>query len=81
MAADKPIMDVMSAALGSMQNAQSILHKTAEHIAAVSPESSDAVDLSSQMVAMLAARNQYQTNARVIQTADDMQKKVLDLLA
>jgi flagellar hook protein FlgE len=33
------------------------------------------------MVAMLAARNQYQTNARVIQTADDMQKKVLDLLA
>jgi flagellar hook protein FlgE len=33
------------------------------------------------MVAMLAARNQFQSNARVIQTADDMQKTLLNLLA
>jgi flagellar hook protein FlgE len=71
----------MSAALGGMKNAQDTLQKTAERIAAVSPETSDAIDLSSQMVAMLAARNQYQTNARVIQSADDMQKKLLDMLA
>ena len=74
-------MDVMSVALSGMQNAQSTIQKTAESIATVSPETSDSVDLSSQMVAMLAARNQYQTNARVIQTADDMQKKLLNLLA
>ena len=74
-------MDVMSAALGGMQNAQRTLQKTAERIAEASPETSDSVDLSSQMVAMLAARSQYQTNARVIQTADDMQKKLLDMLA
>jgi flagellar hook protein FlgE len=74
-------MDVMSAALGGMHNAQDTLQKTAERIAAVSPETSDAVDLSSQMVAMLSARNQYQANARVIQTADDMQKKLFDMLA
>ena len=74
-------MDVMTAALGGMQNAQITLQKAAERIAAVSPETSDSVDLTSQMAAMLAARNQYQSNARVIQTADDMQKKLFDLLA
>jgi flagellar basal body rod protein FlgG len=74
-------MDVMSVALGGMRNVQSTLERTAERIAAVSPETSDSVDLSSQMVAMLAARNQFQSNARVIQTADDMQKKLLNLLA
>lgn len=74
-------MDVMSVALGGMQNAQSTLQKTAERVATVSPESSDSVDLSSEMVAMLAARNQFQTNAAVIRTADDMQKKLLNLLA
>ena len=74
-------MDVMSVALGGMRNTQSTLEKSAERIAAVSPETSDSVDLSSQMVAMLAARNQFQSNARVIQTADDMQKKLLHLLA
>ena len=71
----------MSIALGGMRNAQTTLEKTAERIAAVSPETSDSVDLSSQMVAMLAARNQFQSNARVIRTADDMQKTLLNLLA
>jgi flagellar hook protein FlgE len=71
----------MSAALSGMHNAQTTLQNTAERIATVSPETSDSVDLSPQMVAMLAARNQFQTNARVIQTADDMQKKLLDMLA
>ena len=74
-------MDVVSAALGGLQNAQTTLQKTAERIAAASPETSDSVDLSSETVAMLAARNQYQTSARFIQTADEMQKKVLNLLA
>jgi len=74
-------MDVMTVALSGMEKAQGTLQKTAEHIAAVSPETSDSVDLSSDMVAMLAARNEFQTNARVVQTADDMQKKLLNLLA
>ena len=74
-------MDVTSVALRGMQDAQSTLQKTANQIASVSPENSDSVDLSSQMVAMLAARNQFQTDVRVVKTADDMQKKVLDLQA
>ena len=74
-------MDVTSVALRGMQDAQSTLQKTANQIASVSPENSDSVDLSSQMVAMLAARNQFQTDVRLVKTADDMQKKVLDLQA
>ena len=71
----------MSAALGGVRNAQGSLERTAERIAGTSTQSADSVDLSDEMVAMLAARNQYQTNAQVIQTAGEMQKKLLDILA
>jgi flagellar hook protein FlgE len=39
------------------------------------------VDLSTEMVSMLSARNQFLLNARVIRTAEDMQKSLLDVLA
>ena len=71
----------MSAALGGLRNAKSTLERTAERIAGASTQPPDSVDLSTEVVAMFAARNQYQTNARVIQTADEMQKKLLDILA
>jgi flagellar hook-associated protein FlgK len=71
----------MSAALGGMRTAQGTLERTAERIAGTSTQSADSVDLSNEMVTMLAARNQYQTNAQVIQTAGEMQKKLLDILA
>ena len=71
----------MGATLGGMQNAQSKLEKTAERIAGASAATPDSVDLSTEMVGMLAARNQFQVNARVFQTADEMQKKLLDILA
>jgi hypothetical protein len=78
---DKSAMDVMSAALGGMRNAQGTIERTAERIASTSAQPADAVDLSNEMVDMLAARNQYQTNAQVIQTAGEMQKKLLNILA
>ena len=74
-------MNVLGAALGGMQNAQSKFEKAAERIAGASTQPTDSVDLSTDMVEMLAARNQYQSNARVIQTSDDMQKKLLNILA
>ncbi len=70
----------MSAALGGMRTAQNSLEQTAERIAA-STRPQDSVDLSTEMVEMLAAANQYQANARVIQTTDTMQKKLLNILA
>jgi flagellar hook protein FlgE len=74
-------MDVMGAALGGMRDAQSRLDKTAERIAGAAAPTPDSVDLSTEMVGMLAARDQFQVNARVFQMADEMQKKVLDILA
>jgi flagellar hook protein FlgE len=81
-------MDVMNAALGGMQNAQISLERTAQRIAGAStqppnrpPETSDSVDLSTEMVALLAARNQFQANAQVFHAGDQMQKKLLDIMA
>jgi flagellar hook protein FlgE len=75
-------MDIMGIALGGMQNAAGSLEKSAGKIAkAADPATADAIDLSSEMVALLDARNQFRTNARVIQTADEMQKTTLNLLA
>jgi flagellar hook protein FlgE len=74
-------MEVMSTALGGMRTAQNTLEKTAERIAGAATQRSDSVDLSTEMVEMLAAANQYQANARVIQNTDTMQKKLLDILA
>jgi flagellar hook protein FlgE len=74
-------MNVLGAALGGMKDAQSKFEKTAERIAAASTPPTDSVDLSTDMVAMLVARDQYQTNARLVHTADDMQKKLLNILA
>jgi flagellar basal body rod protein FlgF len=78
---DKEVMDVLGAALGGMQDAQGRFEKAAERIACASTQSTDSVDLITDMVEMLAARNQYLSNARVIQTGDDMQKKLLNILA
>jgi flagellar basal body rod protein FlgG len=74
-------MSVLGVALGGMQNAQGRFEKAAERIAGASTQPTDSVDLSTDMVAMLVARDQYQTNARLVHTADDMQKKLLNVLA
>jgi flagellar hook protein FlgE len=55
---------------------------TAGQSADSSPSSArDTVDLSSNMVALLQARNEFQTNANVVKTGDTMQKTLLNLLA
>jgi flagellar hook protein FlgE len=78
-------MDVMSVALGGMRNAQSSFETTAQRIAGASTrppdQPPDSVDLSTEMVAMLAARNQFKASAQVFQAGDQMQKKLLDIMA
>ena len=73
----------MAAALGGMCEAQNKLEKTAERVAGASTPASDSdsVDLSTETADLLAAREQFQVNARVFQTADDMRKKLLNILA
>jgi hypothetical protein len=81
----------MNAALGGMQIAQSSFARTAQRIADASTQPSsqsqaqgqpqDLVELSTQAVALLADRNQFQASVQVFHAGDQMQKKLLDLMA
>jgi flagellar hook-associated protein FlgK len=86
-AADKQFMNVMNAALGGMMVAQNSFNSAAQRIAGAFTQPTgftqppDSVDLSTEMVALLAARNQFEASAKVFQAGDKMQKKLLDLMA
>ena len=81
---DKVHMDVTHIALGGPERAQNSLENTGKRLATGGAPradgAADSVDLSTEMVAKLAARQQFQFNARVIRTADQMQKSLLDVL-
>ncbi len=66
------------AGLAGLQTAQTLLERTANRIAA---PPSDTLDLSAEMVSLLESRNLFETNIRVLQTADDMTKSTIDILA
>jgi flagellar hook protein FlgE len=57
------------------------VEKAAGRIATAAEPASDTIDLSTEIAALIAGRNQFQSNARVIRTGDEMQKMLLDLLA
>jgi flagellar hook protein FlgE len=83
-------MDVMNAALGGMQIAQSSFERSAQRIVGASTQLNqsnqqsqkpDTVELSTEAVNMITARNQVQASAQVFQAGDKMQKKLLDMMA
>ena len=67
-------MSITGVALGGMEEAQNKLERTAERLARAEAAPED-------MVELLSVRNQFETNARVIQTADEMTKRLLDIFA
>ncbi|MEO8372036.1 MAG: flagellar basal body rod C-terminal domain-containing protein [Candidatus Solibacter sp.] len=67
-------MSITGLALGGMEDAQNKLERTAERIARSESPPEDMVDL-------LSVRNQFKSNARVLQTADEMRKRVIDIFA
>jgi flagellar hook protein FlgE len=78
-------MTVFDVALGGLHQAEAKLETAASRLARlpVSLESAnpeDVVDLSAEMVALLEARNDFQINTRVIHTADELARHLLDLL-
>ena len=73
-------MDVTAIALRGFQAAQQTLETASRRLA--SPEQSgDLVDLSNEMLSLLAAQNQVCSTAKIIQTAGEMQNHTLDLFA
>jgi flagellar hook protein FlgE len=74
----------LDSALEGLGRAQRTFDRAAQRIAqpiSLAPENSqDQVSLSDAMVALMTARNDYEPNLRTVQTADKMQKTLLDLL-
>jgi flagellar hook protein FlgE len=77
-------MLVFDVALEGLNRAETVLEGAAGRLARLplvleAPE--DVVNLSAEMVALIEARNLFQINARVIRTADEMSRSLLDVLA
>jgi len=68
--------------LGGMEQATSSVDRTAAQIAksGFTPQG-DTVDLSSEMVSLMQARNDFATNVKVLQTEDDLTKSLLNIVA
>jgi flagellar hook protein FlgE len=75
-------MSAIDTSLQAIQTAFSQLDQTARRIASVAdPASSDQIDLSAEIVNLLSEKNQVATSVKAVQTVDDMQKNLLDILA
>ena len=78
-------MDITSTAIEGLNRAEEKLQSVATKLARVSSADSaqpnDLVDLSAAAVAMIEARNEHAVNVKVIETAEEMSKHILDVLA
>lgn len=75
-------MNIMSTGIEALHRAEDRLQAVAEELARAGDPAhlEDTVDLSREMVAMIEARNEHAVNAKVIETAEEMQKHLLDVL-
>ena len=75
-------MDISAIALGGLNQAQTNFETAARRIASVgsgAPE--DSVDLTSSIVSLIQAKNDFAANLKTVKVADEMQRTALDLLA
>ena len=80
------MIDAMQSALEGMQASETQLDTTAARIAsypfAVPPANTgDTLDLSTDMVNLLQARDNFAADVKVAQTADEMQESTISMLA
>lgn len=75
-------MDISAIAQQGLQQAQLHLESAASNLAGATGSSgADSVDLSAGMVDLMSAQNNFAVNIKVMKTADEIQKYVLDLIA
>jgi hypothetical protein len=84
--ADSPDMDLSAIALLGLQQADGQLNAAASRIASFgssSPDGAtlDVVDLSSAMVALMSAKNQFLVNLETLKTGDQIMKATIDIHA
>lgn len=78
-------MELSAIALEGMHRAETRLERTAGRLAQVGTASAgnapaDTVSLSDEMVSLLSARNEFAIGARVLETAQEIERNVLDIL-
>ncbi len=72
-------MGISAIALGGLNQAQTKFENAARRVAAGG--SGDTVELSSDAVAMISAKNDFAADIAALKVADNMQRSVLDILA
>ncbi len=77
-------MELQSIGLAGLEKAQEKLQQSAKRLASLgqSPSStSDTVDLSAEMVALSQAKLLAETNLKVVETANELSSRTIDILA
>lgn len=76
-------MGVFLTALAGMRKAEERVQVAVERIAVsplpASPEPADTVDLSAEMVALLAAKSAHAASVKIAQTADEMSRHTMEI--
>ena len=81
---DKNYMTISASAVEGIHRAESKVESIAQKVArpaTPSAATTDQVDLSDMMVGLMQARTEVGLNVKILQTADDMSKTILDILA
>jgi flagellar basal body rod protein FlgG len=73
-------MGIQAVALQGLEQSQSQVDQSARRISGAAT-SSDSVDLSTETVALLSAKNAFEANLKLAQTADQMERSAINLLA
>jgi len=77
-------MSVMQTALEGIRRAEERVQRAAERLArlplSVDGATDDVVDLSAETAALLEAKNAHAANAAVAQTAQELERHLLDIL-
>jgi flagellar hook protein FlgE len=66
--------------LGGLNQAQTSIDNTARRIAGAAGQS-DVVDLSTDAVALIQAKNDFGANIKVLKVADEMEESAISILA
>lgn len=69
-----------STPLAGLDRASSSVQKVASRVAQTGTDQGDSVDLSSDAVALLVAKQNFESNVKVIQTGADLTKNLLNLM-
>ncbi len=79
-------MDISAIALQGLHQAELKMEKAATRIASFGADSFDGanvdtVDLSEEMLALMSARNEFSVNLKTLETAAEVEKNTIDLMA